>query len=339
MDPPVQPEPSVAGLVVGRVGVEGGQPGGDVGPVGDRGSVDLAGEAVRSDPERGHRDPYPHPHAVIRHARVTPTGLGCLPPCRALTGRTGNVGARAARTGEAGRHTAPVVVTGSLEERLARVTEESPAGWAWPSATTEAGPGRATLTGCRVRRARSRCPSCSPSCGWSRTVACTSPTRSIADPADRVGGCGPLSLLPSVTSLRCSRALRLMIALSDNDATNAVLDRADLLATGDVDRLLADVPTRNTRLRRRMMDPAAVVAGRENQTCPADLVALMVTLREEDCWGPTSPGWPSRSSGSSSSGRGCRPTGRPASPRRPRPATCRGCGPTWLSWNVASGGS
>ena len=49
-----------------------------------------------------------------------------------------------------------------------------------------------------------------------------------------------------MTSLPLLEALRLMIALSDNDATNAVLDRADLLATGDVDRLLADVPTRNT---------------------------------------------------------------------------------------------
>ena len=53
-----------------------------------------------------------------------------------------------------------------------------------------------------------------------------------------------------------------------------------------MDRLLADVPTRNTRLRRRMMDPAAVEAGRENQTCPADLVALIVALREGRLLGP-----------------------------------------------------
>jgi len=108
----------------------------------------------------------------------------------------------------------------------------------------------------------------------------------IADPADRVGGCGPLGLLPSVTSLPLLEALRLMIALSDNDATNAVLDRADLLGTGDVGRLLAEVPTGHTRLRRRMMDPSAVLAGQENQTCPADLVALLVALREGRLLGP-----------------------------------------------------
>ena len=53
-----------------------------------------------------------------------------------------------------------------------------PAGSASPSGTTEAGPGRTTRTGCPARRARSRCPSSLPSCGWSRTDACTSPTRS-----------------------------------------------------------------------------------------------------------------------------------------------------------------
>ena len=53
-----------------------------------------------------------------------------------------------------------------------------------------------------------------------------------------------------------------------------------------MDRLLADVPTRHTRLRRRMMDPAAVAAGRENQTCPSDLVALLVALREGRLLGP-----------------------------------------------------
>jgi beta-lactamase class A len=180
-----------------------------------------------------------------------------------------------------------VVVTGSLEERLARVTEESPGrlgvavrddrGWAWShdaervsrSASTIKVPILLAVLGL-VENGRLHLADEVP----------------IADPADRVGGCGPLSLLPSVTSIPLLEALRLMIALSDNDATNAVLDRADLLATGDVDRLLAGVPTRNTRLRRRMMDPAAVVAGRENETCPADLVALMVALREGRLLGP-----------------------------------------------------
>ena len=108
----------------------------------------------------------------------------------------------------------------------------------------------------------------------------------IATFEDRVGGCGPLSLLPSVTSLPLVEALRLMIALSDNDATNAVLDHAALLQSGEVGRLLAEVPTRHTRLQRPMMDPASVAAGRENETCPQDLVDLLVALRTGRLLGP-----------------------------------------------------
>ena len=108
----------------------------------------------------------------------------------------------------------------------------------------------------------------------------------IAAFEDRVGGCGPLSLLPSVTSLPLVEALRLMIALSDNDATNAVLDHAALLQSGEVGRLLAEVPTRHTRLQRPMMDPASVAAGLENETCPQDLVDLLVALRKGRLLGP-----------------------------------------------------
>jgi beta-lactamase class A len=102
----------------------------------------------------------------------------------------------------------------------------------------------------------------------------------VAPFAERVGGFGPLSLLPSVTALPLLEALRLMIALSDNDATNAVLDHAGLLENGEVDRLLAEVPTRHTRLQRRMMDPVSAAAGLENETCPQDLVDLLAALRE-----------------------------------------------------------
>jgi len=96
-------------------------------------------------------------------------------------------------------------------------------------------------------------------------------------PGDRrVGGCGPLSLLPSVTSLPAGELLTLMIALSDNDATNAILD---VLGVGAVSRLLARAGARHTVLRRRMMDPAAVAAGRENETTAAEQAELLAQLR------------------------------------------------------------
>lgn len=95
-------------------------------------------------------------------------------------------------------------------------------------------------------------------------------------PARRVGGSGPLWLLPSVASLPLDETLRLMVALSDNDAANAVLD---LVGTAAVEDLLQRVPTRHTRLQRRLMDFAAARAGRENETSAADLVETVAALR------------------------------------------------------------
>lgn len=95
-------------------------------------------------------------------------------------------------------------------------------------------------------------------------------------PVARVGGGGALSLLPSVTSLPLRELLALMVAVSDNDATNAVLDR---VGPASVAGLLARVPTRHTVLERRMMDFAAAGRGRQNETSAADMVATLSALR------------------------------------------------------------
>ena len=95
-------------------------------------------------------------------------------------------------------------------------------------------------------------------------------------PAQRVGGCGPLSLLPSVTTLPAGEMLRLMVALSDNDATNAVLG---VVGFGGVSRLLTRARARHTEVRRPMMDPGAVAAGRDNVTAAADLAELLAAVR------------------------------------------------------------
>jgi len=100
---------------------------------------------------------------------------------------------------------------------------------------------------------------------------------SIDIPVGRVGGSGPLSLLPSVTRLPLGELLTLMIALSDNDATNIVVDLVGREAVG---ALLRAVPTRHTRLERRLMDFAAIERGLQNETCAADLVEIVVALRE-----------------------------------------------------------
>ena len=85
---------------------------------------------------------------------------------------------------------------------------------------------------------------------------------------DRVGGSGPLAALASVTQLQVGELLDLMITLSDNDATNALLD---LVGVGVVDRLCPELGMGRTSVRRRLMDLEAVRAGRDNTTCAADL--------------------------------------------------------------------
>lgn len=96
-------------------------------------------------------------------------------------------------------------------------------------------------------------------------------------PVDRVGGCGPLSLLPSVTALPAGELARLMIALSDNDAANVLLDAVGFPAVAAV---LDRAGARHTVVRRHFMDLAAAREGRDNLTCAADLADLLVELRE-----------------------------------------------------------
>ena len=97
-------------------------------------------------------------------------------------------------------------------------------------------------------------------------------------PADRVGGSGPLQALASVAELPLGELLELMVTLSDNDATNVVLDLVGLSA---VDGLAAELGLPDTRLQRRMMDFEARRRGRENLTTARDLSALMALLRQE----------------------------------------------------------
>ncbi|MEI2731259.1 MAG: serine hydrolase [Dermatophilaceae bacterium] len=93
---------------------------------------------------------------------------------------------------------------------------------------------------------------------------------------DRVGGCGPLHLLPSVRSLTVLELARLMIALSDNDAANALLDAVGFEAVATV---LAAAGAGHTVVRRRFMDLAAARADRDNLTTAADLTRVLVALR------------------------------------------------------------
>ncbi|WP_197524009.1 serine hydrolase [Cupriavidus sp. USMAHM13] len=96
---------------------------------------------------------------------------------------------------------------------------------------------------------------------------------------ERVGGTGILAQLPSVRQLTLAELARLMIVLSDNVATNALIT---LLGFDAVNGWCERAGLAQTRLQRRMMDAAARAAGRDNFTSAGDTAAALGWLLRGD---------------------------------------------------------
>ncbi len=89
-----------------------------------------------------------------------------------------------------------------------------------------------------------------------------------------VGGSGILNELTTPT-LSIRDYATLMIVLSDNTATNVLIDRVGM---DNVTKRMAALGLRNTRLRRKMMDLGAARRGNENVSTPAELALLLQFL-------------------------------------------------------------
>jgi beta-lactamase class A len=89
---------------------------------------------------------------------------------------------------------------------------------------------------------------------------------------DMVGGTGILQAHPSDTSLTWRRLAELMISVSDNSATNAIVRE---LGMDTINRYLADWGLEHTRLRREMMDFESQRRGFENTTTPREMNAIL----------------------------------------------------------------
>jgi len=81
------------------------------------------------------------------------------------------------------------------------------------------------------------------------------------------------------TALTLAELDLLMLAISDNAATNAVVDVVGMDAVNGLARALG---LEHTRLRRRMMDVAAAERGDDNTTSAADMAALICALARAD---------------------------------------------------------
>ena len=100
-------------------------------------------------------------------------------------------------------------------------------------------------------------------------------TPSPLPPTSRAGGAGILQRLTSPSISLRDHAL-LMILLSDNTATNVLIDT---LGREAINARMRALGASGYRLRRRMMDAEAAARGDENVASASDLVTVMEALR------------------------------------------------------------
>jgi beta-lactamase class A len=97
-------------------------------------------------------------------------------------------------------------------------------------------------------------------------------------PAEAVGGSGRLQARlknGAPVTLTIRDLITAMIEWSDNTATNKCIALAGM---DDVNRMMDDLGFRHTRLRRKMMDSAAVARGDENISTPEEMARLAETI-------------------------------------------------------------
>lgn len=105
----------------------------------------------------------------------------------------------------------------------------------------------------------------------------------VVNAKDQVGESDIIrGLTAGVTTLTNRDLATMMVAVSDNAATNILIDRVGM---DSVDAWLASLGLKETRLRRKMLDLAAAKAGRENTATPRELVALLERLHGGDVLG------------------------------------------------------
>jgi beta-lactamase class A len=88
--------------------------------------------------------------------------------------------------------------------------------------------------------------------------------------SDIMGG-----LTPGVTRLTLRDLATMVVAVSDNSATNVLIDRVGM---ENVNALMDSLGLKHTRLRRKMMDLKAAQEGRENISTPREMMTLLEDL-------------------------------------------------------------
>ena len=95
-------------------------------------------------------------------------------------------------------------------------------------------------------------------------------TADLVQDSDIMGG-----LTPGVTRITLRDLATMMVAVSDNSATNVLIDRVGM---DNVNAFLNAQGLRETKLRRKMMDLKAAAEGRENVSTPGEMMTLLQGL-------------------------------------------------------------
>jgi beta-lactamase class A len=99
--------------------------------------------------------------------------------------------------------------------------------------------------------------------------------RPIPIPARRAGGSGVLQAMTGIDTLTLADLLTLMVIVSDNAATNTIIETTGM---GPINAFCAELGLRGTVLRRLMMDMEAARRGLENTTTALDQSRLLEAL-------------------------------------------------------------
>lgn len=91
----------------------------------------------------------------------------------------------------------------------------------------------------------------------------------------RVGGAGVLAALSENLSLTIEDLLTLMIIVSDNTASNLLIDR---LGSNAIQELCNSLKLKQTKLRRKLMDFKAMEQGLNNDTSALDIISCLKVL-------------------------------------------------------------
>lgn len=107
----------------------------------------------------------------------------------------------------------------------------------------------------------------------------------LPEPGERTGGTGVLRELRGIRSMELVDLITLMIVVSDNVATNTVIDAVGRAAVTDT---AASLGCPDTQLQRHFNDTTAQVAGLDNVTTAEDQARILAALASGEALNPDS---------------------------------------------------